>query len=307
MSDKDFTLRQAPPEIAALARADIGEGTYKEIDTPDAFESAGDPAKAVEAGSKSATAWYTAALSTKDNAKARALLLKAAELNPLWADPHAALARLGGGAPEWNKAAQLDLRNVTYWQTLAETYTAANQFNEAAKAWNGAQRATSSDAEKARLRAARAHLEEQRADFSDAERKRVVDERTKDLERVKNDSIMSIREAEAKANARLEDGKTPVQGKVEQWWDGPGGPKQSVSGMLQRVDCLKGPSRITIKTSDGRLLLLIVKDPTKVTILNAREQTLGCGPQTPPRKLTVEYQPAADPKTSGTVLSMDFN
>ena len=305
LSDKDFTLRPAPSD---LARADIGEGSYKDLDSADAFESAGDPAKAVEAGSKSATAWYAAAQATKDAAKARILLLKAAELNPLWGEPHAALARLGGGAAEWNKAAQLDLRNVPYWQSLAEAYTAANQFNEAAKAWNGAQRAAASEEEKARLRAARAHLEEQRADFSDAERKRMVDERAQDLARVKNESLMSIREAEAKTNARLNDGKAPIEGKVEDWWDGPGGPKQSVSGMLQRVDCLKGPSRIVIKTADGKLLQLLVKDPAKVTILNAREQTLGCGAQTPARRVTVEYQPSQDAKTAtaGSVLMIEF-
>ena len=308
LSDKDFTVRQAPPELAALARADIGEGGYKDLDSPDALESAGDPAKAVEAGSKSATAWYAAAQTAKDPSKARPLLVKAAELNPLWGEPHAALARLGGGAAEWNKAALLDLRNVQYWQTLAETYSAANQFNEAAKAWNGAQRAAASDAEKDRLRAARAHLEEQRADFSESERNRVRDERAKDLERVKNESLMSIREAEAKTNARLDDGKAPVQGKVEDWWDGPGGPKQSVSGMLQRVDCLKGQSRLVIKTADSKLLLLLVKDPAQVAILNAKEQTLGCGTQTPARKITVEFQPAADSKsaTAGTLLTIEF-
>ena len=305
ISEKDFTLR---PASAELARADIGEGGYKDLDSPDALESAGDAARAVEAGSKSATAWFAVAQATKDSAKARPLLVKAAELNPLWGEPHAALARLGGGTAELSKAAQLDLRNVAYWQALAEAYTGANQFGDAAKAWNGAQRAASSDAERDRLRAARAHLEEQRADFSDAERKRMVDERARDLERVKQESMMSIREAEAKANARLGDGKAPVEGKIEEWWDGPGGPKQSVSGMLQRVDCLKGPSRLVLKTGDGKLLLLLVKDPTKVAILNAKERTLGCGAQTPARAVTVEYQPVADAKTStaGAVLTLEF-
>ena len=115
MSDKDFSLRPAPSD---LARADIGEGSYKDLDSADGFESAEDPDKAVEAGSKSATAWYAAAQSAKDPAKARSLLSKAAELNPLWGEPHAALARLGGGAAEWNKAALLDLRNVQYCFTF---------------------------------------------------------------------------------------------------------------------------------------------------------------------------------------------
>ncbi len=305
LSEKDFSVRPAPSD---LARADIGEGSYKDLDTPDAFESAGDLAKAVDEGSKSATAWYAAAQATKDAAKARILLLKAAELNPLWGEPHAALARLGGGAAEWNKAAQLDLRNVAYWQSLAEAYTTANQFNEAAKAWNGAQRAAASEEEKARLRAARAHLEEQRADFSDAERKRIVDERAQDLARVKNESLMSIRETEAKANARLNEGKAPIEGKVEQWWDGPSGPKQSVSGMLQRVDCVKSSSRMIIKSADGKLLQLLVKDPAKVAILNSKESTLGCGAQTPARKVEVEYQPAHDAKTgtAGVMLTIEF-
>ena len=308
MSAQDFSLRQASSEMAALARADIGEGGYKDLDSPDAFESAGDPAKAVEAGTKSATAWFAAAQATKDSGKTRVLFTKAAELNPLWAEPHVALAKLGGGVAELNKAAQLDLRNVPYWQTLAETYSAANQFNEAAKAWNGAQRAAATPPEQERLRAARAQLEEQRADFAVSERKRVVDERAQDLERVKNESLTAIREAEAKSNSRLDDGKAPVDGKVEKWWDGPGGPKQSIEGMLQRVDCLRGPSRLVIKTTDGKLIQLLVKDPTKVAILNAKEQTLGCGAQTPARKVAIEYQPPPDPKTAtaGAVLTLEF-
>ena len=308
MSEKDFSLRLASPEMAALARADIGEGSYKDLDSPEAFESAGDVAKAVEAGSKSATAWFGLAQATKDPAKARVLLAKAAELNPLWGEPHAALAKLGGGVAEWSKAAQLDLRNVGYWQTLAETYSAANQFNDAAKAWNGAQRAAADEAERDRMRAARAQLEEERADFAASDRKRVVGERAKDLDRVKNESLTAIREAEAKANAKLDGGKAPVGGKVEQWWDGPGGPKQTVSGMLQRVDCLKGPSRLVVKAADGKLLQLLIADPTKVAILNGKEQTLGCGAQNPARKITVEYQPAQDAKTAtaGTVLTIEF-
>ena len=308
MSEKDFSVRQAAPELAALARADIGEGSYKDLDSADALESAGDPVRAVEAASKSATAWYAAAEVNKDPAKARMMLLKAAELNPLWAEPHVALAKRGGGAAEWSKATQLDLRNVGYWQTLAETYTAANQFNEAAKAWNGAQRAAATEPERERLRAARAHLEEQRADFAAADRKRVVDERAQDLARVKNESLTGIREAEAKTNARLNEGKAPIEGKIEQWWDGPSGPKQSVSGLLQRVDCLHGPSRLVIRTGDGKLVQLLVKDSATVAIINAKQQTLGCGAQAPVRPIKVEYQPGVDAKmaTAGVVLTIEF-
>ena len=303
MSEKDFSLRQATGE---LARADIGEGSYKDLDSAEAYESAGDFAKAIVAGSTSATVYYAVAQPLNDAAKARPLLLKAVELNPLWGEPHAALARLGGGAPEWNKAASLDLRNVAYWQTLAETYTAANQFKDAANAWNGAQRAAATDAEKDRLHAARVQLEEQRADFAESGQKRVRDERAQDLARVKNESLMSIRETEAAANARLNDGKAPIAGKVEDWWEGPGGQKQLVSGMLQRVDCLKGPSKLVVKTADGKLLTLLVKDPTKVTILNAREQTLGCGAQTPARKVAVEYQPSTGAGSAGVLLTLEF-
>lgn len=314
MSERDFSLRIAHPAENALVRADIGEGSYKDLDSPDALESAGDPVKAVEAGSKSATAWFAAAEASKDPVKTRQLLAKAAELNPLWAAPHAALAKLDAATPtraaiEWNKAAQLDLRNVAYWQSSAEAYTAANQFKEAGKAWTGAQRASSDPAERDRLHAARVAMEEQSSEFTDSERKRIRDDRARDLERVRNDNLMSIREAEAKANKQLDDGKPPVDaGKVVDWWDGPNGPKQNVTGMLQRVDCLKGPSRLVIKSEAGKLILLLVKDPTQVAILNSKTQTLGCGPQSPARHVAVEYQPIPDPKTStaGEVLTINF-
>ncbi|HEY3741354.1 MAG TPA: hypothetical protein VGL53_15995 [Bryobacteraceae bacterium] len=314
MSERDFSLHIAHKEEAALARADIGEGSYKEVDSADALESAGDPIKAVEAGSKSATAWFAAAMASKDPVKSRQLLIKSAELNPLWGAPHAALAKLDAGTParaciEWNKAAQLDLRNVAYWQSAAEAYMAANQFKEAGKAWTGAQRASADPAERDRLHAARVAMEEQSSEFSDSERKRIRDDRARDLERVRNDNLMSIREAEAKANKQLDDGKAPIDaGKVVDWWDGPGGPKQNVTGMLQRVDCLKGPSRLVIKSESGKSILLLVKDPAQVAILNSKTQTLGCGAQTPARHVAVEYQPAVDPKTStaGAVLTIDF-
>lgn len=297
MSEKDFQLRPVPQDQAAIARADMGDGGYEAIPGPDALESAGDPVKAVEAGSKSATAYLAATAKTSDTGRQRALLAKAAELNPLWGEPHAALAKLNASTPaiaatEWGKAAVLDLRNVAYWQSYAEASTAANQFAEAAKAWNGAQRAAQSEVEKERLRAARARLEEQRADFTESERKRVSDERTRDLARVKQETYKNVREAEAKANARLAEGQKPVEGKVEEWWDGPPGPKQSVSGTLLRVDCgPKGQAKLLVRTNDGKQLTLLVVDPGKVAILNLQSATFPCGPLNPAKAVVVEFHP----------------
>ena len=294
MSDKDFAVRTVSSELVALTRADLGEAKYQDLTSADGYESAGDVAKACEAGSKSATAWLAAGVAKKDSA----MIAKAAELNPLWGEPHAALARLGGGLTEWQKAAQLDLRNVAYWQAYAEAATVANNFKDAGKAWNGAFRATASEEERVRLRAARAKLEETKADYSVSERQRERDDRAKELERVKSESMAGIHDAEAKANARLNEGKAPVAGKVEDWWDGPGGTKQSVTGMLQRVDCGK-TSKLVLKTADSKLLTLAVGDPTKIVILNSKEQTLGCGVQNPARRVTVEHQ-------SGRLLTIEF-
>ena len=61
------------------------------------------------------------------------------------------------------------------------------------------------------------------------------------------------------------------------------------------------------RAGDGKLVKLLVRDPTKIAIVGANQQALGCGRQKP-RKISVEYFPKTDPRlaTSGDVATIEF-
>ncbi len=95
---------------------------------------------AVDSGTDGARAWLELGRLETDPMKARADLKKAGELNPNWAEPYVRLAELEKGnlaqrAAMLKKAANLDLRNIDTWQSLARTETSANNFADAQKAW----------------------------------------------------------------------------------------------------------------------------------------------------------------------------
>jgi hypothetical protein len=240
-TDRDVGVKTLVGPEAQLARADVS-GVYAGLTGPEADESRGDFAAAVAAGTKSAQAWYEHALKLSDSAAAQAALQKAAELNPAWGGPVAEQARRekipGKQLAMWKHAASLEPRNVAYWRNWAELAVRHNQFADAAKAWAGAERAAPTTEERQRLIQARRDLETQRADFAEQERRRASEERLRETERLKAEALSSIREAEAKANRRLNEGKEPAPAKPVEWWDGPGGPQQMVEAHLERVECL---------------------------------------------------------------------
>jgi hypothetical protein len=71
------------------------------------------------------------------------------------------------------------------------------------------------------------------------------------------------------------------------------------------VDCLKGQARLDIRDSTGKLSQLLVVDPQKIVIMGGGEQSLGCGPQKPPKRLKVDYAPKSNPKL-GTIGEAGF-
>ncbi len=313
--DRDYYAKTLPSEQARIAEVDAGMAkavSLADLQTPESFETQELYEKAANAGSKSARAWlqYALLVRDKDKEQARAALKKAAELNPQWGAPHAELARLETIPVRimmaWKTAANLEVRNLPYWQAYALTATAAKQFPEAAKAWTGAERAAGNEAERAQLKQARMDLETQRADFAEAERRKLVEDRERELARLKAEALGEIRKAEMKANDRMGAAEGPARDKVEKWWDGPKG--EQIAAMLARVDCLNGPARLVL-TVDGKPKQLLVREPSKIVIMNGENQTtLGCGVQKPPRKVAIEFQPKPDAKfaTAGDVLRVDF-
>ena len=125
-------------------------------------------------------------------------------------------------------------RNPEYWKLLAETLAAAQQYGESYKAWGAAERAARDDAERAKMRLARLALENAKLDFEDSERLRKKDEEARDLERIKADSLRSIRLAESAANEKLGGADGPP--KPVAWWEDPKN-EFTVAGSLERVDC----------------------------------------------------------------------
>lgn len=327
LSEKDFTVREAESYEGRIALADLAladpaktseaETAYKALTGPEAQEGLAllaarrkDPAaiklfeSATTAGSKNPRAWLG---TTKKEG-----VIKAIELNPKWPDPHVRLAELGTApnvkAAELGKAAALAPRDPELWKSAALAYAAANQFSEATKAWAGAERAAIDEQQREQLRQQRIDNEGQRAAFEAAERKRLAEEEARDLDRLRNQAIAEVKAAEAKANKEMAAGGA-VPTKVEQWWEGPGGPPQKAAGTLQRVDCLAGGSaKLTVETGPKAILRLLVRDPGKIVLTGGGQLSLGCGPQRPARPVSIEYSPVKDAKlgTAGEVQVVEF-
>lgn len=327
LADRDFVVREATGYDGNIALADLlladpakasgAAAAYKALTGPEAAE--GLAALAWNRKDPEAAKFYQAALKAGSKSP-RAMLgtgtkegaIKAIETNPKWPDPHVRLAELATApnvkAAELGKAAKLAPRDVELWKQAALAYAAANQFAEASKAWAGAERAAVDEKERERLRQVRRENESARADFEASERKRIADEETRELERLRNAGLTEVREAEAKARAAMAKGGA-VPEKPVQWWDGPAGPVEKASGTLTRVECLAGGrAKVTVQTGPKASVVLAVRDPGKVVLSGGGELSLGCGPQNPPRPVAVEYKPEKDAKlgTAGDVRVIEF-
>jgi hypothetical protein len=266
-------------------------------------------AAAVEAGSTSARAYLEYTRLESDRKKARAALQKAAELNPHWAAPHFEMAQRES---DTNKklellatAATLEPRNAGYWQAVAEAHAAEKQFSEAVRAWASAELAASSEDERVRLRKIRQQTERKRLEYKEEERRRLAEQKEREIRQLKEKATASIRAALEKANRANPPSNSGAE--VVEWWEDPK-PSGKIEGVLQRVDCLGKQLRLVIRTQDGALARLLIRDPGEVVILGGREQTFGCGPQRPLRKIVVEYHPKPDAKlgTAGEAAVLDF-
>lgn len=306
---RDYRERpgEEPRAKLLLADATADAAAYRHLlnasgKNPDAFEGAGMFLEATEAGSESARAWYRYALQETDPEKARPALRKAIDLNPRWAAPHAHWASLetdaGRKVPPLQKAAELDPRNTGYWIALARAQTDANDFEGAARSWRSAEIAAPDQDSRAKINAQRKAYDQQRYDLEAAEKRRLEEERLRELEKLRQEALANIRKAEDKANAGA---AGPATGTVE-WWDGPQ-PDLVVTGTLLNIVCGRGanaPARWSVRDNAGKTHTFRVPDPSRLAVIGASEIALGCGPQKPPEKVKVEA------RKNGEVLTVEF-
>jgi hypothetical protein len=180
-----------------------------------------------------------------------------------------------------------------------------NRFADADKAWAGAERAAADLQERQQIRARREGLVEARLQAEEDARREAKLAEERELQRLKNEAVARIREAENKINggkAALDPDK-----KIEAWWDGPKGDAK-VTGRLTRVDCLGKQLRLAVQIEAGKTAQLLVTDPGKIAIEGKGELTLGCGPQRVARPVMVEFIQKMDPKmnTVGEVAVIRF-
>jgi tetratricopeptide (TPR) repeat protein len=235
------------------------------------------------------------------------VLEQAIQLEPKQAEPRFLLAQR---EPDTRKriellraAIALDRRQAAYWQALAESYASLHDYKETAKAWRSAEQASATPAEREKMHKAWLDVERQRLDYEDAEKKRIAEENERELRKLKDAEIAKLRALEARVN----EGSPDFAGaKVEPWWNGPS-PSGKALGLLKQVDCLGKQARLVIQAVDGKVIKLLVRDPTKIAIVGANQQALGCGRQKP-RKISVEYFPKTDAKlaTTGDVATIEF-
>jgi hypothetical protein len=123
------------------------------------------------------------------------------------------------------------------------------------------------------------------------------------LRKLKDAEIAKLRALEARVNQGAPEAG---EAKAEPWWNGPLASGKA-QGMLKQVDCLGKQARLLIQTGDGKVVKLLVRDPTKIAIVGANRQALGCGRQKA-RKISVEYFPKTDARlaTSGDVATIEF-
>lgn len=262
---------------------------------------------AVRAEGAGPRAWCEHGRLVKDAAESLKSLEQAIALNPKWAEPHVRIAERSDTANKrafaLQRAATVEPRNRALCVAAAEALEAASRFDDAVKMWRLAARSVSTDEEREALLALQRESQERREEAAAAERRRKAEAERAELDRLRNEALARIKEAEAKANAQA--GPAPAA-KPEAWWDGP--PATAASGIFERLDCLGKQARMVLKVDAGKTLQLLIPDAGKVVVMGGGERTMGCGAQRPPRSVKVEYTPKPDAKlgVAGVVVSIEF-
>ncbi len=264
-------------------------------------------AAAVEAGTKSARAYAEYARIVESPVKRREALAEAARLNPRWAEPHILRASLETDPlrklQALQAAAKLAPRDSGVWRSLAEQYMALDKYADAARAWTAAANAATNDAERQSIRAARQSIEDKRLEWQAAERRRIQEEREREMKQLRDKSLSEVRAAEARANAAAP--PPPPDRVIVPMFEG-GAPQGRVRGNIIRIECMPPMARFTVRTEAGTVRLL-GRDPAKI-LVSGGEARFDCGPVDPPRLAVIEFFPKMDEKTgtTGEVAAIDY-
>lgn len=259
------------------------------------------------AGSASARCYIEYAKLEPDAAKANQALLRAAGINPKLDEPFALMAQRDTDPARqlmhWKAAAERNPRNPVYWQKLADAYLADHNYPEAAKAWTHGEQAATDPEQRRQMHAARMAIEQQRLDYEAAEKKRQAEEQAAEIAKLKDQARAEVRALEDKYS----DGPPAPPGQVVPWWEGPH-PTGKFQGTLKQVECLGKQARLVLDSADRKTVRLLVSDPGKIAISGAGELTLGCGVQSKPRRVAIEYFPKVDSRlrTAGEVATIQF-
>lgn len=258
---------------------------------------------AIHSGSKSAPV-YVAAAEGLDAAEALPLLKKAAQLNPLWAEPIFRQAELATDAAQkealLKQATQLDPRATEYWLELAKVQTDAGEISAAQGAWLRAEDSAPTESERSRIHQLRLDSEQERLDAADEARRREREAVHLDNERAEQAELDRIRAAEATANRTVDAKAGTATPETAVPWDQVIA-KKKLEGTLVRVDCLHTATRIWVKDSSGNSVGLLIKDIS--------QSGLACGAQSPPRRVSLAYSADPDDRfhTAGTVTSLQVH
>jgi len=286
---------EAKGPAAALAYEGLAHVAESEHQNPKPFLD-----DAIHAGSRSAPV-YVAAADGLDAAQALPLLKKAAQLNPLWGEPIFKQAELASEPAQkealLKQATQLDPRATEYWLELARVQTDAGEATAAQGTWLRAEDSAPNAAERERIHQMRLDSEQERLDAADEARRREREAVHLDDERAQQAELDRIRAAEAKANQSADAAAgTAEPDKVVPWDEVV--KQKKLQGVLVRVDCLHTATRLWVKDKTGGSTQLLLKQ--------IPQSGLACGPQHPPRRITVAYSAEPDERfhTVGTVVTM---
>jgi hypothetical protein len=276
---------EAGGDAAALGFEGLAQLDKLNRDDPHA-----DYESAIKVHSKSAPVYLGASLDRPADV-ALPLLKKAAEINPLWAEPVFRQAEFAQNLLEKEtlirRATQLDPRISEYWIQLAQVQTANGHVSLASGSWLKAEDSAKNEQERERIHALRMSSEQARLDALEVERRREREELHEADRKAQHAETDAIREAEEKANraldaaaggAKVEDA-VPYASLV---------PKKKIRGVLTQVDCLRRGVRLLIKSSNGQTSALFLSETVSVPL------QLACGVQRVARHVAITYTATAD-------------
>jgi hypothetical protein len=265
---------------------------------------------AIAAGSKSAPVYLHASESQSD-VVARDLLKKAQLLNPHWGEPPFREAELSTTDDEGRerllqRATKLNQRSPEYWQELAEIQVVNKHLVAAQGSWLRAEAACDTDAQRQQIQAHRLALEDVRLDAAERERRIKQAATEADIARVKNAQLDRIHAAEKKANADLEKSSDAPAANPVPWWDDAS--QGAIKGDLIRVDCVGNQTKFRVRITDGSTKVLVIRDLKQVSI-DPAQSAFTCGPQEPPRKVSVNFSAHPDKRlgTDGDIVAVHFD